>query len=88
MLSRELPTFVEKKLLNSIISQTLLHNNAVPDDEKIVTTGDGRNEPLTTLIRPHSLVIRLPGFSGEPNGGLLWDREDLPFGVIEVGVLD
>ena len=81
-------TFVQTKLMNAIISQTLLPNNAVPDDEKIVTTGDGCNELLTTLIRPKSLDIKLPRFSGEPDGGLLWDGEELPFAVIEVGVSD
>jgi len=81
-------SFVQTKLMNAIVSQILLPNNAVPDDEKIVTTGDQRNEPLTTLIRPNSLDTKLPHFSGEPDGGLLWDGEELPFAVIEVGISD
>lgn len=33
-------------------------------------------------------VIRFPRFCGEPDGGLLWDGEDFPFAILEVGYDD
>jgi hypothetical protein len=30
----------------------------------------------------------MPKFCGEPDGGLLWDGEDMPFALLEVGYAD
>ena len=40
------------------------------------------------LIQPNSIVISFPRFCGEPDGGLLWDGENLPFAILEVGYSD
>jgi hypothetical protein len=80
--------FVQLKLMFSIISQLLLPDNTVPNEEKINTVCDESNEHLITLVWSNSLAIKLPRFSGEPDGGLLWDGQQFPFAVIEVGVSD
>ena len=44
--------------------------------------------PHLFLLEPNFLVIKLERFSGEPDGGLTWPNESLPFALIEVGVSD
>lgn len=40
------------------------------------------------LIQSNSIVISFPAFCGEPDGGLIWDGENLPFAILEVGYSD
>src|SRR4030095_11850602 len=61
-------------------------NNVVTDDEIITTINDQCNEP--NLMQPNSMVIRFPMFCGEPDGGLVWHGENLPFAILEVGYSD
>jgi hypothetical protein len=79
-------SFIQTKLSNAIVAQLLLPNNVIPEDEIITTINDECNKHL--LIRPNSIVITLPSFCGEPDGGLLWDGEDYPFALLEVGYSD
>jgi len=46
------------------------------------------SSPLYLLLGANLLVIKLVRFSGEPDGGLTWPNEPLPFALIEVGVSD
>jgi hypothetical protein len=79
-------SFIQMKLMNAIVAQLLLPNNIIPDDEIITTINNECNEP--PLILSNSIAITLPKFCGEPDGGLLWDGEDLPFALLEVGYSD
>ena len=91
---KEMPTaahsrtacFIQTKLSHAIVAQLLLPNNAIPDDEIITGINDECNE--SSLICPDWVAIRLPHFFGEPDGGWLWDGEDFPFALLEVGYSD
>jgi len=78
-------SFVQTRLSQSIAAQLLLPNSGLPHDEILLTINDECNEPVL-LANP--VVIRLPNFCGEPDGGLLWHGEDFPFALLEIGYSD
>jgi hypothetical protein len=60
--------------------------NVIPDNEIITQINDECNEP--PLIYSNSVDVPLPGFCGEPDGGLLWTGQNFPFAILEVGYSD
>lgn len=81
-------SFVQTKLMNTIMLQLLVHNNSEPDDEKIVTISNEVMSSSSDFTQHNFLEICFPQFSEESDDGLLWDGEELLFAVIEVGVSD
>ena len=48
----------------------------------------GVSNSLSIFLGANLLVIKLIRFWGEPEGGLAWPNQPLPFALIEVGVSD
>lgn len=78
--------YIQARLSDAILGQLVAPTDGVEDDEIITPINDECKKP--PLTRSNSVDIKLPRFCGEPDGGLLWPGEDLPFAVLEVGYSD
>jgi hypothetical protein len=75
--------FVERKLVAAIIGQ-LLPDPQI-EDERIECSREGRSNPAPSNSQ---IGLYFPRFCGEPDGGIAWPGQEVPFIVIETGYSD
>jgi hypothetical protein len=92
---KELPSLIHSRssaMLQSILSRSLckqlLMQDGKEDYEKLVPCGDGSKQSFCSFLRGLISELSLGRFTGEPDGGLAWFGEVVPFLVLETGYSD